>query len=522
LINYLLIISCRIKKAIPPTDTNPVFAVKFIHKAYAVKHGRISAKQIAMEVSLHSHIGQHPNIIEWFATGEDQIWKWIAMEYAEGGDLFDKIEADVGVSEDIAHFYFSQLISGVSYMHSKGVGHRDIKPENILLSDAGNLKIADFGLATLFEYNGKTKLSTTMCGSPPYIAPEVITCSKSTQSRSSVKASGYSANLADIWSCGVVLFVLLVGNTPWDEPTAASWEFEEYNGKRGHSTDELWQKLPKSVLSLLRGMMNVDTSQRFSFQQIKAHPWYTRKNPLLTSDGKITDQLALATKMLEGLHINFNQQPTASQRQGQSQDAMELDAEEQPRFSFTQPELPINDVLFDCERPPRANLANFSASQPTNSRTTHPLPDNAFASLADEPTMSQFAPTPSVPFSLTQHARRFRDIVPNYSLTRFFSHLSSPLLLQLISDALHQLNIPVPPISQMQIRDHAGWIKVKTLDGRQCSLAGDIVVDSYMSGEVELLEVRFVKVKGDPLEWRRFFKNVVVLCKDGVYFPGGA
>src|ERR1700680_3274628 len=76
--DFLLTKIYRIKKAIPPTDTNPVFAVKFIHKAYAVKHGRISAKQIAMEVSLHSHIGQHPNIIEWFATGEDSIWKWIA------------------------------------------------------------------------------------------------------------------------------------------------------------------------------------------------------------------------------------------------------------------------------------------------------------------------------------------------------------------------------------------------------------------------------------------------------------
>jgi serine/threonine-protein kinase Chk1 len=341
--------STRIKKAIPPKATNPVFAVKFIHKAYAVKHGRISAKQLAMEVSLHSHIGQHPNIIEWFATGEDQIWKWIAMEYAEGGDLFDKIEADVGVSEDIAHFYFSQMISAVSYMHSKGVGHRDIKPENILLSDAGNLKIADFGLATLFEYNGKTKLSTTMCGSPPYIAPEVITCSRSTQSRNAPKSLGYSANLADIWSCGVVLFVLLVGNTPWDEPTAASWEFEEYNGKRGHSTDDLWQKLPKSVLSLLRGMMNTETSQRFSFQQIKAHPWYTRKNPLLTPDGKITDQLSLATRMLEGLHIDFSQQPTASQRLSQNQDAMDVDSNQPPRFSFTQPEAPIHDLSFDFE-----------------------------------------------------------------------------------------------------------------------------------------------------------------------------
>ncbi|KAH6669278.1 kinase-like domain-containing protein [Halenospora varia] len=511
-----------IKKAIPPTETNPVFAVKFIHKAYAVKHGRISAKQIAMEVSLHSHIGQHPSIIEWFATGEDAIWKWIAMEYAEGGDLFDKIEADVGVSEDIAHFYFTQLVSGVNYMHSKGVGHRDIKPENILLSDTGNLKIADFGLATLFEYNGATKMSTTMCGSPPYIAPEVITCSKSTQSRGAPKAAGYSANLVDIWSCGVVLFVLLVGNTPWDEPTSQSWEFEEYMGKRGHSSDDLWQKLPSSVLSLLRGMMNVDTQRRFNFEKIKTHPWYTRRNPLLTKDGKMTDPLALATKMLENLHIDFSQKPAASQRPRQSQDAMDID-DEQPRFSFTQPETPINDVMFDWERPPRANAITFSASQPTANHAQGGMTtaaDNAsFDGLADEPSMSQFTANPSVPLSLTQHARRFRDIVPAYSLTRFFSHLSSPLLLQLLSSALHTLNIPIPPVSQMQGRDHAGWIKVKTLDGRQCSLSGDIVVDTYITGEVEMLEVRFVKVKGDPLEWRRFFKNVVVLCKEGVYVP---
>ena len=479
-----------------------------------------------MEVSLHSHIGQHPNIIEWFATGEDAIWKWIAMEYAEGGDLFDKIEADVGVSEDIAHFYFTQLISGVSYMHSKGVGHRDIKPENILLSDSGNLKIADFGLATLFEYNGQTKLSTTTCGSPPYIAPEVISCSRSAQPRQTAKASGYSANLVDIWSCGVVLFVLLVGNTPWDEPTSQSWEFEEYLGKQGRSEDELWKKLPSDVLSLLRGMMCVDPKKRFNFTLIKQHPWYRRKNPLLTPEGKVVDQLALATRMLEGLKINFDQQPMASQRPRQSQDPMDIDSDEHAvRFSFTQPETPINDVMFDWERPPRVNAGGFSASQPTNVRDggictmTNGASAHPFESLADEPSMSQFTPAPHVPLSLTQHARRFRDIIPNYSLTRFFSELSCPVLLQLLSDALHQLNVPIPSVAQMQGRDHAGWIKIKTLDGRQCSLSGDIVVDTYIVGDTELLEVRFVKVKGDPLEWRRFFKNVVVLCKDGVFVP---
>ncbi|MGQ7482995.1 protein kinase domain-containing protein, partial [Streptococcus suis] len=96
--------------------------------------GKISARQLQLEVTVHKHVTGHNNIISFYQTGEDHIWRWIAMELAEGGDLFDKIEADEGVGEDIAHVYFSQLVSAVSYMHSKGVGHRDIKPENMLLT----------------------------------------------------------------------------------------------------------------------------------------------------------------------------------------------------------------------------------------------------------------------------------------------------------------------------------------------------------------------------------------------------
>lgn len=476
-----------------------------------------------MEVSLHSHIGQHPNIIEWFASGEDDIWKWIAMEFAEGGDLFDKIEADVGVNEDIAHFYFTQLVSGVSYMHSKGVGHRDIKPENILLSESGNLKIADFGLATLFKYNGASKLSTTMCGSPPYIAPEVISCAKVGNQMRAPKGTGYSADLVDIWSCGVVLFVLLVGNTPWDEPTSTSWEFEEYMRFKGRTSDELWKRLPPMVMSLLRGMMSVDVVKRFTFEQVKQHPWFTRSNALLSSNGTATNQLFLATQMLENLRIDFNDE-TLSQRQSQ---AMDVDSQEpwSVRFSATQPETPMNGVQFDWERPPRVN-AGISASQPTaaNDKTLRTpvgrIVPQSWEHLSEEPSMSQFSATPTVPMSLTQHARRFRDIVPSYSLTRFFSHLVPELLIELLTGALHNLNVPMPTQPVVRGHDNAAWIKVKTVDGRRCGLSGDIIVDRYVTGEQDLLEIRFVKTKGDPLEWRRFFKRVVVLCKEGVYVPG--
>ena len=247
-----------------------------------------------METTLHKYIGSHNNIIEFYDTGSDPVWTWIAMELAEGGDLFDKIEADQGVTEDIAHVYFSQLVNAVGYMHSKGVGHRDLKPENILLSVDGDLKIADFGLATLFEHNGKRKINTTLCGSPPYVAPEVL--------RGDGK--GYDADLVDIWSCGVVLFVLLAGNTPWASPVEAQdEEYREYVRTSGRPNDELWQDLPVETLSLLRGMMRVDPHTRFSLEEVRKHPWFTRPNKYMRKDGKLVNPLALATNMLESLWV---------------------------------------------------------------------------------------------------------------------------------------------------------------------------------------------------------------------------
>jgi serine/threonine-protein kinase CHEK1 len=519
----------RIRKGAPLDAPTPVFAVKLIHKGYAIKHGRISAKQIATEVSLHSHVGQHPNIIEWFAAGEDPVWRWIAMEFAEGGDLFDKIEADVGVAEDIAHLYFLQLVSGVSFVHSKGVAHRDLKPENILLSESGNLKIADFGMATMFEYKGARKLSTTMCGSPPYIAPEVLSCAH--VDRRTGSTGKYAPDQVDIWSCGVILFVLLAGNTPWDEPTQGSWEFLEYLRTHGRSTDALWDKIPSNALSLLRGMMSVDAQKRFTFAQIRQHPWYTRTNSLLTDDGRVSDPLQLATQMLAGLRIDLTQQPQASEQQSLPA-AMDVDshnADQWPsKISATQPETPINDIMFDWERPDTRfqGPSAISSTQPTSRDDASLQTDvrsrlgyGALASLADEPSMSQFSQQPGVPLSLTQHARRFRDIVPAHALTQFFSHMPPTLLVQMLSDALHQLNVPLPTAPPLSgASDHIATLKVRTLDGRQQSLHGEILVDKYYLPEnQQLLEVRFVKIKGDPLEWRRFFKRVALLCKDGIF-----
>ena len=443
------------------------------------------------------------------------------MELAEGGDLFDKIESDVGVGEDIAHFYFSQLISAVGYMHSKGIGHRDIKPENLLLSADGYLKIADFGLATLFEYKGVRKVCQTSCGSPPYTAPEVVTCD--TRSRQKLE-HGYCGDNVDIWSCGVVLFVLLVGNTPWDEPLERSYEFDQYVKTNGRPDDELWQNLPAETLSLLRGIMRVDPKERFSLAEIRRHPWFTRNNRYLTPDGRLENPVALATSMFESMKIDFSQDPMASQTQTQrsqySEDAMAIDGPEVAvQMASTQPETPTNDIMFDWERPPRLAATNgISASQPNDI----PIIESSWDErLAEEPSFSQFSAAPQVPLTKTQYARQFRDIIPSHSLTRFFSPWSLPLLHASITEALHRLGVPTPasPLVNPSYLSSSAFIKVRAMDTRNCPMSGDIVIETMAGMDGYMLEINFVKAKGDPLEWRRLFKKIVVLCKDTVYRP---
>lgn len=508
-------------------------------------------------MTLHAHLGAHRNIIKFLSYGEDEIWVWLCMELAEGGDLFDKIEADEGVGEDVAHFYFTQLVSAIGYMHSRGIAHRDIKPENILLSGQGDLKIADFGLAALFMKDGLRRTCSTICGSPPYVAPEVLTGKRGKSG--SVLESGYAPDAADLWSCGIVLFVLFVGNTPWDEPTRRSPEFSEYVEHDGRSTsDELWQGVPSDALSLLRGLLKLDARSRFTLDEVRKHPWFTRPNPLLSPTGAAANPLGLATKLLEALRVDFDTDPavvTASQRRTAAStdfDAMDIDSgpmnsKTRPdnliypdqtgfRLASTQPETPLADTPFDWETSGHNALALASASQPVHSAnsTTH----WALESLAaEDPALSQFSSTPSVPLTLTQHARKFRDIVPAQSLTRFLSTYPLSLLLGLLSDALHRLGIPGHHVQQYQKQQQqrqqdfshstgepVARLQVRTTDGRGQMLHGNIVIEEFAGVEtmgVEVKEVRFLKAKGDPVEWRRFFKRLCVLCKEGIYKPNG-
>jgi serine/threonine-protein kinase Chk1 len=457
----------------------------------------------------------------------------MALELAEGGDLFDKIEADEGVAEDVAHLYFTQLISAIGWCHGKGVAHRDIKPENMLLSKSGDLKLADFGLATQYiqQKTGVRKTCGMVCGSPPYIAPEIHAVGHANLKRKNGQEKlGYDPQIADIWSCAIVLFVLLVGNTPWDSPVMEeSYEYHDYVTSKGRPSDELWNNIPNEAISLVRGMLNISPTERLSLELIRKHPWFTRPNPHMDSKGKTANPIHLATQMLERLHINFDAPVQASQRelrriatQGQ---ALSIEDPTRAHFASTQPITPVAELAFDWESLPRPAVG-VSLSQ-GNDRAPKPAPMNRafnFHDLSQDPSMSQFSATPSVPMSLTQAARQFIDIMPTHSLTWFPSILPFAQVLPTLTTALHRLNIPVAAFSAAALEGKEDLVKfrIQTLDANREQLHGFVTIERTSRYGMDMLDVQFNKGKGDPLGWRRLFKQIAVLCKDAIYFPPGA
>lgn len=184
------------------SETGEAVAVKILDKEMVLKHKM--AEQIRREIATMKLI-KHPNVVRLYEVMGSRTKIYIVLEFATGGELFDKIVKHGRMSENEARKYFQQLINAVDYCHSRGVYHRDLKPENLLLDGYGNLKVSDFGLSALSQEVRDDGLFHTACGTPNYVAPEVL------------NDRGYDGATADLWSCGVILFVLLAGYLPFDD-----------------------------------------------------------------------------------------------------------------------------------------------------------------------------------------------------------------------------------------------------------------------------------------------------------------
>ncbi|XP_072956013.1 CBL-interacting protein kinase 9-like [Typha angustifolia] len=184
-------------------QTGDAVAIKILHKDQVLRHKMV--EQIKREISTMKLI-KHPNVVQLYEVMASKTKIYMVVEFVDGGELFDKIVSSGRLKEEEARRYFQQIINAVDYCHSRGVYHRDLKPENLLLDSYGVLKVSDFGLSAFAPQIKEDGLLHTACGTPNYVAPEVL------------NDKGYDGKASDVWSCGVILFVLMAGYLPFDEP----------------------------------------------------------------------------------------------------------------------------------------------------------------------------------------------------------------------------------------------------------------------------------------------------------------
>ncbi|XP_019059426.1 PREDICTED: CBL-interacting serine/threonine-protein kinase 1 isoform X2 [Tarenaya hassleriana] len=181
----------------------------------------------------------------------------MVLECITGGELFDRIVSKGKLPETEGRKMFQQLIDGISYCHSKGVFHRDLKLENVLLDTKGNIKITDFGLSALPQHFRDDGLLHTTCGSPNYVAPEVLA------------NRGYDGAASDIWSCGVILYVILTGCLPFDDRNLAVL-YQKIC--KGDPPIPKW--LSPGARTMIKRMLDPNPVKRITITGIKSSEWF--------------------------------------------------------------------------------------------------------------------------------------------------------------------------------------------------------------------------------------------------------
>ncbi|CAI0476032.1 unnamed protein product [Linum tenue] len=235
--------------------TNENVAIKVIDKEKIMKGGLIA--HIKREISNLRRV-RHPNIVHLFEVMATKAKIYFVMEYVRGGELFNKV-AKGRLKEDVARRYFQQLVSAVAFCHARGVFHRDLKPENLLLDENGNLKVSDFGLSAVADQIRQDGLFHTFCGTPAYVAPEVLA------------RKGYDAAKVDIWSCGVILFVLMAGYLPFHDQNIMLMYKKIY---KGDFRCPRW--FSPELAKLLTKLLDTNPATRITITEVMENRWFKR------------------------------------------------------------------------------------------------------------------------------------------------------------------------------------------------------------------------------------------------------
>ena len=227
-------------------------AIKILEKS-KIKD-KDDSERVDREINILQKLN-HPNVILVTEIFEKDDKYYIVMEYCEGGELFNYIVKKKRLTEEVACYFFYQIIRGVEYIHSKGIAHRDLKPENLLMDANHEIKIIDFGLSNYFSGS----LLSTPCGSPCYASPEMVSGKK------------YNGFKIDVWSCGIILYAMLCGYLPFEhkDNTVLYKKIMECKVDYPHH-------LSSRSKDMMRKILVNDLNKRIEISEIKKHPFYLK------------------------------------------------------------------------------------------------------------------------------------------------------------------------------------------------------------------------------------------------------
>ena len=254
------------------------------HAVKVIDKGRTTTKQVddmLGEVAILKELN-HAHCLRLDGFFDEGGKVFVVLELINGGELFQKICRERHFSEKTSAKMMYDIISGVAYLHSKGIIHRDLKPENLLLTSLeadANIKIVDFGFA---EKCGSDDKLTKCCGTPLYIAPEVL--------NAGLYKTGPPYGLsADIWSLGVILYVLLCGYPPFRAKTQNDQFKKVVAGKYEFRPDKGWGNISDEAKDLISKMIVMDPKARLTAKQCLEHPWM--KTMVDTHLGGVVEEL---------------------------------------------------------------------------------------------------------------------------------------------------------------------------------------------------------------------------------------
>ena len=234
-------------------QTEEKVAIKILDKKRIIKER--DKKRIEKEIKILKSL-RHPNIVHLYSDIEINSKIYLIMEYIKGKELIKYISSNSKLTEEESCFFFRQIISAIEYLHKLKIAHRDIKPENMIIENESKIiKLVDFGLSNY--YNTKNELLSSACGSPSYAPPEMLSGKK------------YSASPVDVWSCGIVLFAMICGYLPFDDPDQNILFSKIIEGRF-----KVPEHVSSSAKDLIKNILIANPKKRYTIEQIKKHKWF--------------------------------------------------------------------------------------------------------------------------------------------------------------------------------------------------------------------------------------------------------